>query len=343
MPQLPLAFLTLYAELQQQLEAVTERPGSVFEQTIGNTPYLKAQIDIGGRRTSIHLGRADDPAARARADAISAEMQRAKARRQIVRTLRGAGFGQPAPAMADICEALASAGLFKRGAILIGTGAYQCFPALVGHTLPGAAMMTEDADVATATLALSADPSDLPGDVDLETLAADQPERSLLDILRQADHTFEGVPSLDKKAFPSRYKARSGFLFELLSPRRRRDDPDPIPVPGLRAAAAPIQQLEYLLVDSVQAVLLQGAGTLVKVPAPARYAVHKLIVAQKRHASSAAKRLKDLEQARSLIEILRERDRWSLSDALDDARGRGEKGWGEPIARSMAELKMELA
>lgn len=343
MPELSLAFLTLYAELQQQLETVTERPGSVFEQTIRNTVYLKAQIETAGRRTSIHLGRADDPEVRARAEAIAAEMQRAKGRRQIVRTLRGAGFGQPSPAIADVCEALAGAGLFGRGAILIGTGAFQCFPALVGRTLPGAAMLTQDADIATATLALTADRGDLTGDVEPGVDLPEPSDRSLLDILKQADPTFEGVPSLDRKAFPSRFKARSGFLFELLSPRRRRDDPDPIPVPGLKAAAAPIQQLEYLLVDAVPAVLLQGPGTLIRVPAPARYAVHKLIVAQKRHVSSAAKRLKDLEQARSLIEALRERDRWSLADAIEDARGRGEKGWGEPIARSLAELRIELA
>ncbi|MEJ1938878.1 GSU2403 family nucleotidyltransferase fold protein, partial [Nostoc sp. NIES-2111] len=217
-PELSLAFLTLYAELQQQLESVTERPGSVFEQTIRNTLYLKAQVEAGGRRTSIHLGRADDPAVRARADGIVAEMQRAKARRQIVRTLRGAGFGQPSPPIADVCEAVAAAGLFRRGAILIGTGAYQCFPALVGRTLPGAAMMTQDADIATATLALAAEPGDLPGDTETGgNDDAEQPKRSLLDILKQADPTFEGVPSLDKKAFPSRFKARSGFLFELLS------------------------------------------------------------------------------------------------------------------------------
>jgi hypothetical protein len=341
MPELSLAFLTLYAELQQQLETVTERPGSVFEQTIKNTVYLKAQIETAGRRTSIHLGRADDPDVRARADAIAAEMQRAKGRRQIVRTLRNAGFGQPSPAIADICEALAGAGLFGRGAILIGTGAYQCFPALVGRTLPGAAMMTQDADIATATLALAAE-RDPTGDVEPGLDSPEPLDRSLLDILKQADPTFEGVPSLGRRALPSRFKAHSGFLFELLSPRRRRDDPDPIPVPGLQAAAAPIQQLEYLLVDAVPAVLLQGAGTLIRVPAPARYAVHKLIVARKRQVSSAAKRLKDLEQARSLIEALRERDRWSLADAFEDARGRGEKGWGEPIARSLAELQIDL-
>ncbi|MEJ1937737.1 GSU2403 family nucleotidyltransferase fold protein [Nostoc sp. NIES-2111] len=153
----------------------------------------------------------------------------------------------------------------------------------------------------------------------------------------------EGVPGAKRTVFPPVLRARRGFLFDLLPQRRGGDDPDPIPVPVLRAAPPPSQHLKYLLGDAVPAVLLQGAGTLVKVPAPARYAVHKLIVAQKRHVSSAAKRAKDLEQARSLIDALRERDRWSLADALEDARGRGEKGWREPIERSLAELRIELA
>jgi hypothetical protein len=40
--------------------------------------------------------------------------------------------------------------------------------------------------------------------------------------------------------------------------------------------------MEYLIENPLPAVILHGSGVLARVPQPARYAVHKLIVAQKR-------------------------------------------------------------
>ncbi|MBL3684602.1 hypothetical protein F2981_18295 (plasmid) [Sinorhizobium meliloti] len=48
------------------------------------------------------------------------------------------------------------------------------------------------------------------------------------------------------------------------------------------AAAQPLRFLDYLIYHPIRAVLLHGAGVLVNVPAPQRYAIHKLIVASRR-------------------------------------------------------------
>jgi hypothetical protein len=87
---------------------------------------------------------------------------------------------------------------------------------------------------------------------------------------------------------------------------------------------------------------LWGAGVTVTVPRPARYAVHKLIVAQRRDPGSRLKRAKDLEQARIIFEALATMEPFAIEDALEDAREQGEEGWARPIARSLAELGLVM-
>ena len=76
------------------------------------------------------------------------------------------------------------------------------------------------------------------------------------------------------------------------------------------------------------------------VPQPARYAIHKLIVAQVRRASSA-KRQKDLIQARELIAALDTANPGAVKDALADARRRGAK-WKAAIDRSLREIGFDF-
>lgn len=45
-------------------------------------------------------------------------------------------------------------------------------------------------------------------------------------------------------------------------------------------------------------------GILVNVPDPARFAVHKLVISQRRPTAFAAKSAKDLDQAQQLLEVL---------------------------------------
>jgi len=86
-------------------------------------------------------------------------------------------------------------------------------------------------------------------------------------------------------------------------------------------------------------VALYGSGVPIVVPQPARYAVHKPIVAQIRsHAS--ARRAKDLAQARELIDVLGLADPPSLDDAIEDARRRGGK-WKMHVDHSLREIGRE--
>lgn len=157
----------------------------------------------------------------------------------------------------------------------------------------------------------------------------------MLTILRRADPSFEPVLQLDARKPASRFLAGDGYL---IAPIRHRDDSNPVPLPALRAGAAPLQHLDWLGTRPVSHVVLWGAGVPIRVPRPAHYAVHKLIVAQKRLETSGAKRAKDLAQAGGLIEILKRTDPFALEDALEDAREKGKRGWAEPIDRSLREL-----
>lgn len=321
MQRIPLNIQTLYADLQQQVAIASADEATVVATTVGGIRYLRLQRWVGASRTVEHLGRADDPEVIARAEAARSEMTRRRERRQLVSTLRRLMPG-PTTALGRVLDAVADAGLFRRGAVLVGTAAYQVYSPLLGAVLPAATVMTQDADLATADLALNAD---VEGD-------------SMLAILKRAEASFAALPGLDPKAPPSRFRDGQGFLVDLLTPQRRRSDRAPMPLAGLAAGATPLQQLEWLIDDPVPAVALHGAGVPVTLPRPARFAVHKLILAQKRGAHELAKSRKDLAQAAAVVEALRISAPFDLDDALEDARARGRDGWTRPIDRSLAQI-----
>ena len=92
---------------------------------------------------------------------------------------------------------------------------------------------------------------------------------------------------------------------DLLTPARR-GAAAPVFIRRLNASAAPVKYLDYIIEEPIHAVMLAGSPCLVKVPQPARYALHKLIVSQERDPTVAAKKKKDILQAKSLLALLRE-------------------------------------
>src|SRR6185437_6065464 len=82
--------------------------------------------------------------------------------------------------------------------------------------------------------------------------------------------------------------------------------------------------LDYLIHEEIPAAVLHDAGVLVNVPSPARYALHKLIVAQRRR-SGVAKIDKDIRQAEALIDALASRRPTDLRETWSEGVGRGPK------------------
>lgn len=109
----------------------------------------------------------------------------------------------------------------------------------------------------------------------------------VLDLLRSVSPTFREIPHQFEGRHVTSYVDRSGFRVEFLTPNTGSDDHDGVPAlmpaPG-GASAQPLRFLDFLTHDPVRAVLLHGAGVPILVPAPARYAVYKLIVSSRRRA-----------------------------------------------------------
>lgn len=230
--------------------------------------------------------------------------------RSLVATLvRGGNLPRPPSAIGDVVAALASAGVFRLRGVLVGTVAYQTYAAMLGVRLPVAMVQTEDIDVAQF-----ADVSAAIGDS----------TRPMAEVLREVDASFQPVPHVDPHR-AVRYAAASGVRVDFLTPNRGRETEEPQRLPALGTDAQPLRFLDFLIRDPEQAVMLHGAGVLVSVPAPQRYALHKLIVAQRRREGDA-KRVKDLSQAQGLLDALVQRRPHELRAVWAEAFGRG-KTW----------------
>ena len=77
---------------------------------------------------------------------------------------------------------------------------------------------------------------------------------------------------------------------------------------------------------------------MVRVPQPARYAVHKLIVAKERSKTFALKAHKDLEQSFHLQKVFEKLDPESLSEAFKEARERG-PGWRKRVDAGLEAMR----
>jgi len=105
-------------------------------------------------------------------------------------------------------------------------------------------------------------------------------------------------------------------------------------MPALGGASAdPLRFLDFLIREPVRTILLHRSGVPVVVPDPSRYAVHKLIVASRRHidGQGPAKREKDIRQAALLFEALQQTRRSAdLAHVYNEAWERG-PAWQEGI------------
>ena len=311
---------TLHAELVQQVENAPIA-GTVYRRRRDGIEYYYAKVPVGGERIDAFIGRVGDPGAEAQAVSLRQGMARARERRRIITMLKSAGLAAPDRMLGCALDAIAHAGLFRNGAVVVGTAAYLLSEPHVGRRLPAPTLMTGDLDLATVDVALAAEPPE-----PMET------------ILRRADSTFSPVMQLNPRRPPSRFRNADGYLVDMVTPQRTRSQTNPVPLRALDAGAAPLQHLDWLVEHPVTAVALWGAGVSVRIPQPARFAVHKLILAQRRGPADRSKRGKDLAQADALMTALDVSDPFALQDAIEDARAMGRAGWSDPIDRSLAEL-----
>lgn len=96
--------------------------------------------------------------------------------------------------------------------------------------------------------------------------------------------------------------------------------------------------MEFSLENVQQTALLSGdSATIVNVPHPARYALHKLIIAGEREGVFQSKSSKDLMQAGLLLAALKDLRPWEVEEAWTDLVSRG-KGWSSCAQRGLGAL-----
>jgi hypothetical protein len=274
-----------------------------------------------------YVGPMDDPEITKRVEAFKDLKADLKGRRRLVSTLtREAYLPRPLPMAGQVVEQLAKAGFFRLRGVLVGTVAYQCYPAVLGRRLGAVAMQTGDADFAQFHEISGAIGDFIP---------------PILQVLRKVDPTFREIPSQGDGRVSTQFVSRDNFKVEFLTPHQWSDDQagKPVPMPALGGAAAfPLRFLDFLIYQPIRAVLLHGAGVPVLIPSPERYAIHKLIVGSRRKddRDATAKSSKDRLQAKSIIEaMIANRQHADLASAFVEAWDRGDH-WRDAIRQSIA-------
>jgi hypothetical protein len=87
--------------------------------------------------------------------------------------------------------------------------------------------------------------------------------------------------------------------------------------------------------------MVHGNPCLVKVPQPARFALHKLIISRERGQVSADKKRKDIAQALALLALLREDLPGDIETAKTDLAKKG-KSWQKKLEIACLDGKIEI-
>ncbi|MEZ5989291.1 MAG: nucleotidyltransferase domain-containing protein [Planctomycetota bacterium] len=315
--RLPEDAQTLYAELlallltQEAERDWSHLSGSFTSKIIKGREYVYFQYsDPGGVRRQFSVGPRDRSLDSLTARYAERRQLREADLEQISRLaglLGAAGAALVPHGPARVIRALADAGLFRAGGVLIGSYGFLVLGNMLGVRWPGAAWRTQDIDVAGhLRLAVPYQDTDVP---------------QALDSLEMG---FVPVPQLDPNHPSTSFRVRGKQLRVDLCTPGNENEKEPVFIPRFNASAAPIRYLSLIIEGAQPVTAIEGrTATLVVVPAPARYALHKLMVSRRRAASEHTKTTKDLHQAALLLEVLAEDRPLDLEQAAKAFAGLG--------------------
>lgn len=223
---------------------------------------------------------------------------------------------------------LSEYGFFRAGGVLVGTHAFLSYANQLGVRWSGAEQTT-DVDFAHAGRNIS---------IALPATLKAQPHTALTTM----EEGFLPLVQYRGSAGASyRHRDEPEFQIDFLTPKTADSD-DPIRIEHLDVALQPLRFMEFSLEAVEQATLFDATGraVVVSLPAPERYAVHKLLVVGERTGAFRAKVSKDLAQAAALIEYFRDNDPEALQDAWADALARG-PGWKKRALEGLRALQAQ--
>jgi hypothetical protein len=309
--RLPESHLTLYAELLDQMipaeaEAVAEGAlsGSFTSKNIKGNTYWYLQRSEGSKVRQIYLG-PDSPELHGWMEKVTRTQTISKtdhaARVRLGKMLASGGASSEPAAILKVLKMLSESRVFHLGGLLVGTLAFRAYANVFGIRFEKAALQTQDVDIAhdrAIGVALARDTSS----VELE------------EIIERSGLNLHPVPPLDRKQPSTAFKVRGRDLrVDFLTPMVGRETSEAAFLPAFGLSAKPLRFLDYLIEDPMQAVVFGADVVLVNIPAPARFAFHKLWISLHRPPTFQAKARKDRIQAEQLIEVL-------IDDRPDDLR-----------------------
>lgn len=304
---------------------VSELRGSPKLKTVGNKKYWYDQFRIGTQVVDRYIGE-DNEALRNRLDRIGQSKSERKAnereRARLMRVLRAEGYLMADAQTGQMVSAMERAGVFRLGGTLVGTQAFRLYEGELGIRIGfGTSAVTDDIDIASFER--------------LSLALGDPVEESLSEVFSHLK--FSSVPSLPKRKVWRWKQTDRGTLVEFLTPSFEEDE-GIRDLPALGVSAQSLHHLNFLIAEPIHVPLLYRSGILVQIPRPERFAIHKLIVADRRKADADRLKVrKDRAQAEMLIEVLSEERPEDLAEAYETAMAQG-SAWRSRIAESLRRM-----
>jgi hypothetical protein len=326
--RLDLDLLTLYADLVAHVDATRRSrrgrlpPGTLVSKVVKGGTYWYVQYEEVVARRQVYLGpegektEAQMAALRAEWDDVRADERRTA---RLVAMIQAGGVHAPDHAAARVLEVLGVQGLFDAGAVLVDSLAFLVYEPMLGVRW-GAGYVTADVDIAWSKRLEVVIPMKLP------------------DALSATGLPFDSIPALDPASPSTAFKVRGKALsVDVLVPEVGKPKPGPMYIPALGVHAQPLRFLDFLIDAPEPAALVARSGVFIRVPSPARFALHKLIVATRRPAAMQARAAKDLAQAEQLLCVLLEDRPGDVLLAAEQLEKRGRR-WVEAARTSVARL-----
>lgn len=293
----------LYADMLVEAHATVLQTGrgiSFVSKMLKGKRYWYLSVAVGRARRQTYLG-PDTPELRARIEGRRARwMQAGEAvrERQRVVALLTAGGAAPTPTQTGAAlSLLAEGGVFEAGAVLTGALVYAAYANLLGvrwSAMPPAA---------PERIALAIDSHG----VDWQTL-------------RQAHGGRRSPGEALLVQEPATRDTGSGEHLDVLTPLRGEKTSGPVFIERAGVHAHPLPHLDYLLAQPRQALLLVRHGIPVRVPEPARFALHTLAVPEHRDHAWHTKPVQNLPHTLELLKALIHDAPEALREAFASAR-----------------------
>lgn len=291
-----------YQEVKQlarsQARVLAGTPGILKQRTVAGKQYwMREYTRPDGKKTDEYLGAAT-AVEKARVDALRTQIELARSLAAGSAQLRLFGYQRIDRKPAAVLAVFFNHGLLQAGLTLVGSHAYAALLNDLGILAAG--YRTQDVDLARS-----------------RPLAVALPEgASLGSLLKETGLGFVPVPGMPSQQPSTSFKLPGAqtLAVDLLAPGGRVGEI--LPVKELAAHAQTIPLLDFLVDEATDGVVLSPNQVIpVRVPAPERFALHKLFSSQSRRADRDKIR-KDLHQAAVLAAAVEEETPERLRDAF---------------------------